>query len=68
MTKCALVLILFYKLCCLICTTLKPSGKFCMGVIEGIERIECITAFTEVASQLSDNLHLFCGQPCTVFR
>ena len=25
--------------------------------IEGIERLECITVFTEVASQLSGNLH-----------
>ena len=32
-----------------------------MGV-KGIERFECITVFTEVASQLSVNLHLFCTQ------
>ena len=39
-------------------TRLKPNGKFRMG-LKGIERIECITLFTEVASQLSGNLHLF---------
>ena len=44
-----------------LCTTLKPNGKFCMGVNEG-ERLECITVFTEVASQSSGNLHLFCTQ------
>ena len=27
--------------------------------LKGIERLECITLFTEVASQLSGNLHLF---------
>ena len=32
-----------------------------MGV-KGIERLECITVFTEVASHLSGNLHLFCSQ------
>ena len=32
--------------------------------IEGIERLECITVFTEVASKLSGNLHLFCTQLC----
>ena len=32
--------------------------------IEGIERLECITVFTEVASKLSWNLHLFCTQLC----
>ena len=48
-------------------TRLKPNGKFRMG-LKGIERLECITLFTEVASQLSGNLHLFCTQLCTVFR
>ena len=32
-----------------------------MGV-KGIERLECFTVFTEVASHLSGNLHLFCNQ------
>ena len=32
--------------------------------IEGIERLECITVFTEVASKLSGNLHLFLTQLC----
>ena len=32
--------------------------------IEGIERPECITVFTEVASKLSGNLHLLCTQLC----
>ena len=32
--------------------------------IEGIERLECITVFTVVASKLSSNLHLFCTQLC----
>ena len=32
----------------LLCTTPKPKGKFCMGV-KGIERLEGITLFTEVA-------------------
>ena len=32
--------------------------------IEGIERLECITVFTEVASKLSGNLHLLCSQLC----
>ena len=31
---------------------------------EGIERLECITVFTEVASKLSGNLHIFCIQLC----
>ena len=31
---------------------------------EGIERLECITVFTEVASKLLDNLQLFCIQLC----
>ena len=51
----------------LLCTTPKPNGKFCMGV-KGIESLESITAFTEVASQLSGNLHLICTTLCTVFR
>ena len=50
-----------------LCTKLKSNGKFCTG-LKGIERLECITMFTEVASQLSGNLHLFCTQLCTVFR
>ena len=37
---------------------LKPNGKFRMG-LKGIERLECITLFSEVASQLSGNLQLF---------
>ena len=32
--------------------------------IEGIERLEWITLFAEVASKLSGNLHLFCTQLC----
>ena len=32
--------------------------------IEGIERLECITVFTEVASKLSGKLHLFRTQLC----
>ena len=32
-----------------------------MGV-KGIERLECITVFTEVASHLSGKLHLICSQ------
>ena len=32
-----------------------------MGV-KGIERLECITVFSEVASYLSSNLHLICSQ------
>ena len=32
--------------------------------IEGIERLECITVFTEVASKLLGNLHLFFTQLC----
>ena len=31
---------------------------------EGIERLECITVFTKVASKLSGNLRLFCTQLC----
>ena len=38
-------------------TRLKPNGKFRMG-LKGIERLECITLFTEVAAQLSGNLRL----------
>ena len=47
-------------------TTLKSKGNSFMDLIniEGIERLECITVFTEVASKLSDNLHLFCTQLC----
>ena len=30
--------------------------------IDAIERLECITVFTEIASKLSGNLHLFCSQ------
>ena len=49
-----------------LCTTLKSNGKFCMGLTntEGMERLEYITVFTEVASKLSGNLYLFCTQPC----
>ena len=52
----------------MLCTTLKSNGKFCMGLtnIEGIERLECITVFTEVASQLSGNLHLFFTELCSL--
>ena len=50
-----------------LCTSLKPNGKFCMG-LKGIERLECITVFAEVASQLSGNLHLICTQLCALFR
>ena len=32
--------------------------------IEGIERLECITVFTEVASKFSGKLHSFCTQNC----
>ena len=47
-------------------TTLKSNGNFFMDLtnIEGIERLECITVFTEVASKFSGNLHLFCTQLC----
>ena len=45
--------------------TLKSDGKIMdLTNIEGIERLECITLFTEVASKLSGNLHLFCTQLC----
>ena len=49
-------------------TTLTSNGNFFMDLtnIEGIERLECITVFTEVASKLSSNLHLFCTQPWKV--
>ena len=50
----------------LFCVTLKPNGKFCMG-LKGIERLES-SVFNEVVSQLSSNLHVFCTQVCTVFR
>ena len=45
----------------LLCRTLTASGKFSLGV-KGIERLECITVFTEVVSQLCGNLHLLCSQ------
>ena len=47
-------------------TTLKSNDNFFMDLtnIEGIERFECLTVFTEVASKLSGNLHLFCTQLC----
>ena len=32
--------------------------------IEEIERLECMTVFTEVASKLSGNLQIFCTQLC----
>ena len=32
--------------------------------IEGIERLECLTLFTEIALKLSGNLLLFCTQLC----
>ena len=35
-----------------------------LKIIEGIERLECIKVFTEVASKLSGNLRLFCIQLC----
>ena len=34
--------------------------------LTNIERLACITVFTEVASKLSDKLHLFCTQLCKV--
>ena len=34
--------------------------------IEGIERLECITLFTKVASKLSGKLHSFCTQLCNL--
>ena len=49
-------------------TTPKSNGMFFFFMdltnIEGIERLECITVFTEVASKLSGNLYLFCTQLC----
>ena len=47
-------------------TTPKSNGNFFMDLtnIEGIENLECITVFTEVASKLSGNLHLFCNGLC----
>ena len=47
-------------------TTLKSIGNYFMDLtnIEGIERLECITVFTEVASKLSGKLHLLCTQLC----
>ena len=47
-------------------TTPKSNGNFFMDLtnIEGIERLECITVLTEVASKLSGNLHIFCTQLC----
>ena len=32
--------------------------------MKGIERLECITVFTEVASKLSGKLQSFCTQLC----
>ena len=45
-------------------TTLKSNGNSFMDLIniKGIERLECITVFTEVASKLSGKLHSFCTQ------
>ena len=42
-------------------TTLKSNSNSFMDLTnnEGIERLECITVFTEVASKLSDKLHSF---------
>ena len=48
-----------------LCTRLKPNGKFCMG-LKGIDALNA-SVFTEVASQLSCNLYLFCTQLCTIF-
>ena len=45
----------------LVCRTLTVSGKLSIGV-KGIECLECITVFTEVASHLSGNWHLICSQ------
>ena len=43
-------------------TTLKSNGNSFMELtnIEGIELLQCITMFTEVASKLSGKLHSFC--------
>ena len=47
-------------------TTLKSNGNSFMDLTntEGIERLECITVFTEVAFKLSGKLHSFCTQLC----
>ena len=47
-------------------TTLKSNGNSLMDLtnIEGIERLECITVFTEGASKLSGKLHSFFTQLC----
>ena len=44
----------------MLCTTLKPNGKFCVGLtnIEGIECLKCICVYWS-RSQLSGNLHYF---------
>ena len=39
-------------------TRRKPNGKFHMD-LKGVERLECITLFTEVAFQLSGNFIYF---------
>ena len=38
--------------------------KWQIANIEGTEPLEGFTVFTEVASQLSGNLHLLCTQLC----
>ena len=50
----------FIRLTLMLCTTLKPNGKFCMGLtnIEGIERLECICVFRS-RSELSGKIHYF---------
>ena len=48
-------------------TTLKPNGKFCMGLTNSLNALNA-SVFTEVASLLSGYLHLFYSQLCTVFR
>ena len=50
----------FIWLSLMLCTTLKPNSKFCMGLtnIEGIERLECICVYLS-RSKLSGNLHYF---------
>ena len=47
-------------------TTLKSNGNSFMDLtnIQGIERLECITVFTEVASKMSGKLHSFCTKLC----
>ena len=58
----------------MLCTTLKPNGKFCMGLrfklTEGIVRLECISLLKShlIFCLLSGYLHLFCTQMCTVFK